>query len=333
MKVVYFNRKNNYKEQSVEKLFRVLKSTLVKKGVIIEDIENPYGSGLINLIRSLFFFKSKESTCVTHVTGQINFANVLFKDTSRTIITVHDLTLYRNLSYLRLKIFLIFWVYLPFSRARYITVISKKSKDEIVKLMPKIESKIVIIPNCLTTEVYAETIIKKNVVPRVLIVGTRSNKNIERAITSLIGLNIELTIVGELDKTQSDLLRNSEVSYKNLTFISDQKLNEVYDESDILLFPSLYEGFGLPILEAQARNVIVITSNIEPLEEVAGGGGILVDPMDDSSIRSGVLQVLEMSDDEKLKLLIKGKENIKLYTVDYVAEQYLAIYKELNNDE
>ena len=78
------------------------------------------------------------------------------------------------------------------------------------------------------------------------------------------------------------------IIFKNKINISEEELQQIYFESDILCFPSLYEGFGLPILEAQASEVAVITSNISPTKEVAGKGAILVNPLDKNEIKKSI---------------------------------------------
>jgi glycosyltransferase involved in cell wall biosynthesis len=99
-------------------------------------------------------------------------------------------------------------------------------------------------------------------------------------------------------------------------------------ECDLLLFPSLHEGFGLPIVEAQATGRPVVTSDREPMTEVSGGAAVLVDPEDVASIRTGVLRVLE---DHQLaaELVRRGRVNVGRFSASAVAAQYAAIYWEL----
>lgn len=96
---------------------------------------------------------------------------------------------------------------------------------------------------------------------------------------------------------------------EELGYVSDITRNTLFQNARAFLFPSLYEGFGLPILEAQSFGVPVVTSNSSSLPEVAGDGAILVDPCSTESIFSGLKRVLEMSNEEKEALIAKGRIN------------------------
>ena len=135
-------------------------------------------------------------------------------------------------------------------------------------------------------------------------------------------------IVGELSKKQLQYLKEHNIRFKNKIYISEEELQQIYFESDILCFPSLYEGFGLPILEAQASEVAVITSNISPTKEVAGKGAILVNPLDKNEIKKSI--ELLMNDAEFKKTLINsGLENIKNYSPQMIAKKYSELYKKM----
>ncbi len=90
--------------------------------------------------------------------------------------------------------------------------------------------------------------------------------------------------------------------------------------ASVFVWPSLFEGFGLPILEAQASGVPVVSSNATSMPEVAGDSAILVDPKDTKAIASAVERVL--TDDELHKnLVMKGFENIKRFSWDESAKK------------
>ncbi|MGN7990536.1 glycosyltransferase family 4 protein [Pedobacter sp. 22226] len=326
MKIKLLNRNFNENENSLEKLFQNISVALLKKGVEISSISNPFGHGLINMVKSILFFRNKITNDeLVHITGQVHYAAIGLK-TSKIIITVHDLGLYRKLSKLRFLFFKLFWVYLPFKKAKYIVCISKKTKDEIINLMPSAKSKIAVIPNCLTVPIIAETSVKNNIKKELLIVGTRSNKNIERIFESVKDLNIHLNIVGRLNESHINILDLYNIEYTNSYNISDDDLLYFYDKSDALIFTSTYEGFGLPILEAQARNAFVITSDLAPMNEVVGDGGIVVNPFKADEIRSAIVRFIEMSEDEKYGYLSEGKKNLNKYAVENIAESYISLY-------
>ena len=98
--------------------------------------------------------------------------------------------------------------------------------------------------------------------------------------------------------------------------------------SDMLVYPSLYEGFGIPVLEAMKVGVPVVTSNTSAIPEVAGGAALLVDPTDVQALSAAMARVLN---DKSLRaeLKAKGIERAREFTWDRNAESYLAIYKAL----
>lgn len=107
-------------------------------------------------------------------------------------------------------------------------------------------------------------------------------------------------------------------------------LTKIYNAADILVSPSLYEGFGMTLLEAMACGTPVITSNVTSLPEVAGDAGIIVNPTDVEQIVEAVCRL--QNDDEYRKLLIdKGFNRVKLFTWEKTAEQVAKIYSSYLN--
>ncbi|KKQ43900.1 MAG: hypothetical protein US61_C0001G0013 [Parcubacteria group bacterium GW2011_GWE2_37_8] len=107
-------------------------------------------------------------------------------------------------------------------------------------------------------------------------------------------------------------------------FISEEKKENLFVSADIFLFPSLYEGFGFPILEAQAFGVPVITSCISSMPEVSGEGAILVNPHKPEEIKDAIIRILI---DESLRknLIVKGRENLKIFSWQNCARETLRI--------
>lgn len=324
MEVNFFERNPAEGQISIEKLFSVIKKELGRKNIICKTFINPYP--LSKFYNALAFFRKNQGE-ITHITGDIHWA-ALVLNPKKTVLTVHDLSgLYQYKGIKRFLYYLI-WIYFPFTRLRYITVISEKTKREIEKLLPSVAHKLKVIPNCITVDVSPLAFKKDIQKTNILIVGTRSNKNIERIFEACRDLNATFSIVGSMNATQKQLINTYHLKCKNHVNISDDDLKKLYDESDILCFPSLYEGFGLPILEAQARNCIVITSNLSPMNDVAGNGALLIDPYSTESIKNSIIKVL--SDDELRKdLITKGQENVKKYIPELVAQQYIELYQKI----
>jgi glycosyltransferase involved in cell wall biosynthesis len=98
--------------------------------------------------------------------------------------------------------------------------------------------------------------------------------------------------------------------------------------ADIIALASSYEGFGMPILEGQAVGRPVITSNILSMPEVAGNAACLVDPYDPSSIRQGILKIIQDAA-YRDELVRKGFANVKRFDPQVIALQYLDLYKKV----
>jgi glycosyltransferase involved in cell wall biosynthesis len=114
--------------------------------------------------------------------------------------------------------------------------------------------------------------------------------------------------------------------------LTDGELVEAYRRCDMVVFASLYEGFGLPILEAQAMGRPVITSNFGAMREAAGEGALLVDPYSVEAIREAVLRI-KREPALREDLIAKGVRNAAKFSADAVALKYAQIYKNLATAE
>ena len=118
---------------------------------------------------------------------------------------------------------------------------------------------------------------------------------------------------------------------RELGRLTDEELVEAYRRCDMVVFASLYEGFGLPILEAQATGRPVITSNFGAMKEAAGDGALLVDPYSVEEIREAVLRV-KNEPGLREELIAKGRENAERFRAEAVAARYGELYRGLATD-
>ena len=141
----------------------------------------------------------------------------------------------------------------------------------------------------------------------------------------------ELTLIGELSNEIIQELIKNKINYKNLVSINKRKLIKEYIDSDMLLFPSSYEGFGVPILEAQSVGRPVITSKFQPMRNVAGNAAIFVNPVKISEISKAVKVIIN---NQKLRksLIQKGFNNIKRFKKEIILKEHLKVYNKIINN-
>ena len=158
-----------------------------------------------------------------------------------------------------------------------------------------------------------------------------TNKNLPVLIEALEGVSCKLIIVGLLSKKQKLMLNDRKIEYQNYCDVGFAEILNLYKQSDILTLISTYEGFGVPVIEAQAIGRPVITSNIGPMPEVAGNAAMLVNPYNVREIKNSILEIIE---DDSLRegLILKGLENAKRFRADAIAEEYYKLYKEIIQD-
>ncbi|MBN2478801.1 MAG: glycosyltransferase family 4 protein [Parachlamydiales bacterium] len=176
--------------------------------------------------------------------------------------------------------------------------------------------------------------------PFFLFVGTiQPRKNIERMLLAYdllpkeIKSNFIFIIVGKTSILSKDL-ENKILSYQEkgsvkwLSYVDKIDLKNLYQSSVSLLFPSLSEGFGMPILEGFASEVPVITSNINPMSEIAKNSAYLVNPYDIENI-SLAMNDLCTNNELREKLIQKGKQRLSFFTWETYLKEILLLYKSL----
>ena len=172
--------------------------------------------------------------------------------------------------------------------------------------------------------------------PFVLWTGTREpRKNLARLIeayrlATADGLELDLVLVGPSGwhTEQTGLDGELPAGVRTLGFVSAQDLVALYATCEIFCFPSLYEGFGLPVVEAMGQGSAVITSRGTATEEVAGDAAVLVDPMDVEAL-AAALAALGADESERSRLGELGRARAASYTWDATAAATEAIYREV----
>lgn len=275
------------------------------------------------------FRKFRDKYNLFHITGDIHYI-VFAYPARKVILTIHDCVFLKNYSGVKkwlLKKILLEW---PVKYARTITTISDKTKAEILVYSGCDPKKIHVIPNPVSS-IFSFTPGNFNSdTPRILFLGKTPNKNLDRVIEALTGIPCVLHIIGLPTSAQYSALESSQINFIIESGLAPEEIANRYALCDIVLFPSWYEGFGLPIIEAFSTGRVVVTSNISPMREVADGGAYLVDPYDVESIRNGVIAV---SSDQALrhKLIERGRIVVERYKPERIAKMYEDLYLELAN--
>ncbi len=317
--------------RSIEELFDIVISSF--SGVDIDVFEMPERKiSPAKMFRNLRFAFSNRGR-LNHITGDVHY--IALATGRNTVLTVHDAYSVLAGSPIRQFIMKLLWFWLPALIVKRITTISEKSKKELEKIIPFARNKIRVVPNPYNPKLLKghekvdQDHITNTAKPIVLHLGTKSNKNLERTIEAMAGLPYKLYIIGKLTDKQAELLSKHQIDFRSYFNIEYSEVATLYHQCTVVCFASLYEGFGMPIIEAQLVGKPVITSDIDPMPWVAGEGGAhLVDPEEVVQIRDGIIKVME---DEcyRRSLIGQGLLNVQRFEPGKIAKMYEEVYQEV----
>jgi glycosyltransferase involved in cell wall biosynthesis len=314
-------RPNNF---SIEHLFLVIRRTIPSDIAITLETCPYYSSGIFRRILNIISAARRQGD-VNHITGDVHYLCLLMNP-KKTILTIHDCVTLDHSKGIRKWLIWLLWYWLPAKRCRYITTISNASRDRILSYIDFPPARLRVIPNPVNGNFQFSPKAFNAAEPNILFVGTGKNKNLSRCFAAIEAIKCRVTIIGRLSPSQLEEIKRYSLNAEQHNNLSEAEVIQHYREADLVVFASTYEGFGLPIIEAQATGRPVITSNLSPMPEVAGDGAVFVDPYDVSDIRAKVLSVI--SDDSlRQETIANGLRNVKRFEAKEIAQMYAELYR------
>jgi glycosyltransferase involved in cell wall biosynthesis len=276
-KVVFFQRKprtvGNY---SVEFIFDDVRNRLQSKIEATLIYSKYESSGLFKRLYNVFQTWNNQKQ-VNHVTGDVSYIG-FFLNKKKTIHTILDCVFLQKATGLKFKILKYFWLTVPVKRSTFITAISTATKNEILKYQPCNPDKIVVIPVAISNAFVPIQKDFNSTKPVILQLGTAPNKNIMHLLEAVKSINCHINIIGVKHDELINYMQANNISYTYEHGLTNDEIRDRYQQCDILSLISTYEGFGMPILEAQATGRAVITANVFSMPEVGGNACHYVDP-------------------------------------------------------
>lgn len=269
----------------------------------------------------------------------------------KSVIVIHDLAYYMaelNAYPLIDRIYMQLMINSSVNRVNHIIAVSENTKKDIIKYTGVKDNKITVIHEAsdkkygiIKNEIELDRIRHKYGLNYKFILSHYSlspRKNIKNLLLAFNRINHKiphkLVLVGGgsfNSKIKNKLINNANSNVVNLGYVDDQDMPVLYNLADLFVYPSLYEGFGLPPLEAMACGCPVISSNVSSLPEVVGDASFMVDPYNVEELAKTIYEVLTNNKLREEKIL-KGFERKKLFSWEKCAGECLRIFKDILNE-
>lgn len=322
-KVVFIFRPITPFRHSIETVFQRIISALPDN---VEAV--PYVCDANNSIFQTWFQLRRLKGDIYHITGDVNYLAVGLVGLN-VVLTVHDLGHYKNLNGLKKNIYGLFWFRIPVLISQSVRCVSNYTLSDLLHYFPSAKKKSSVIFN--PAPEYSRVIPLSNhgQLPRILQIGTGPHKNIETVIRAIEGIKCKFVVIGQLSHAQRNLLEDKAISYENHINLSDEQMKHQYAQSTLVVFVSLHEGFGMPVLEAQSMGKPIIISKVCSLPEVSMGTAVeLINVKDHKSLKEQIIRIIE---DEiyRNEIIEAGFSNLKRFDLNRIASSYYQVYKEI----
>lgn len=322
--VTHYYREPRPTGVSIEGIFTTVKQDLAG----LADIKDFYCDGKKSRIGNINA-AGLHTSDINHITGDVNFL-ALGLNKGANMLTIHDFGYYENPvhPWWRHQIYKLFWFTLPLRKLDLVTVVSEFTGEKLRQYFNYAEDRIRVIPDPVKPAFRRVERAGVRNRPVVLMLGSGKHKNLDGLIAAVRGLDVHLDLVGWPAKDELERLAAYKISHTIYNRLTDEQVLERYAQCDILYIASHYEGFGMPIIEAQTVGRPVITSNIGAMLEVGRGSALLVSPGSVDEIRAAIVR---LTDDMELynNVVMDGYNNAMKYEHRRVSMQYLEVYRAL----
>ncbi|MCS4191514.1 glycosyltransferase involved in cell wall biosynthesis [Salinibacter ruber] len=236
----------------------------------------------------------------------------------------------------------------------WVITVSESTRDDLCERRPISPERVFVVPNAASPDLFYPVVDDEEIrrVRRKYDLPDQSylltlhsmapHKNIPRLIASFNRMvrqqgisDLSLVLAGGLGRSLDDVLEDLEVEKEDLEnvhftgFVADEDLAALYSGAEAFVFPSLYEGFGLPVLEAMQCGCPVIASNTSSIPEIAGEAAILVDPHDEERLSESMWRV-HTSPEKRKKMSERGMQKAKDYSWESRAKSILGVYEKIS---
>jgi glycosyltransferase involved in cell wall biosynthesis len=238
------------------------------------------------------------------------------------VVTVHDLAVFRHPHAFNrwTRTYSPLLVPRVLAAARRIIAVSEFTRRELIDLLHVPDERIRVVPNGVDDEFTRDGPAADG--DYILTVGTlEPRKNLRGVVEAARRSQVELRVVGARGWGGVEVEGNG---VRWLGEVSDAELARLYRGARCVAYPSLYEGFGIPVLEAMACGTPVVTSRGTAMEEVADGAAVLVDPNDSAELAAGIERAAAQRDE----LVARGLERAAAFRWDAIADATVAVYRE-----